>query len=140
MNNDMEHVVCDLCGADDYVKITSQTDILHGSTTDSFDIVQCKKCELCYTNPRPTKDNIYKYYVDDYSFHRNKNKNKMQIISLLTKIASSRFGWLINVLPIGRKKISLIYPDDIFLTCDELAEAIVSQTSNMFQGNLRMKY
>lgn len=43
---------------------------------ESFAIVKCNKCELLFTNPRPTEDNLHKYYKsDDYVSHSNKGNN-----------------------------------------------------------------
>lgn len=53
----LEHVTCNLCGADNYkVKYIK----------DGYNIVQCKKCDLVYVNPRLTQDAINQLYDKDY--------------------------------------------------------------------------
>lgn len=43
---------------------------------ESFAIVKCKKCELLFTNPRPTEDNLHRYYKsEDYISHANKSNS-----------------------------------------------------------------
>jgi 2-polyprenyl-3-methyl-5-hydroxy-6-metoxy-1,4-benzoquinol methylase len=32
-----------------------------------FNVVRCRKCDLCYTNPRPSPADIGKFYSDDYA-------------------------------------------------------------------------
>jgi len=61
----MEYKNCDLCGSNDVFVKCRVKDRLLGK--ESFFIVQCKKCGLIYTNPRPTPEEIKKYYSDKYS-------------------------------------------------------------------------
>lgn len=43
---------------------------------ESFAIVKCKKCELLFTNPRPTIENLHKYYLsENYVSHANKSNS-----------------------------------------------------------------
>ena len=43
---------------------------------ESFAIVKCKKCELLFTNPRPTIENLHKYYQsENYVSHANKSNS-----------------------------------------------------------------
>ncbi len=52
---------------------------------ESFAIVQCSKCQLLYTNPRPDEQSLPNYYKsDNYISHTNKGNN---IVNLLYKIA-----------------------------------------------------
>lgn len=53
----MENVKCNLCGSDE----TS----LWGRK-DDINLVKCKKCGLVYCNPRPTNEELQKYYSEDY--------------------------------------------------------------------------
>lgn len=61
----MEHVKCDLCGSDDASLLFAARDI-NLSKKGLFNIVRCKKCGLVYVNPRPTKQEIGKFYPDTY--------------------------------------------------------------------------
>ena len=54
-------------------------------TQESFALVQCKKCEHVFTNPRPSKENISRFYESpDYISHTSKSQG---LISPLYKIA-----------------------------------------------------
>ena len=67
----MEKVQCDLCGCDENKLITSQTDLLHNQTDQTFNVVKCVKCNLVFTNPRPKKEDIGNYYSKNYYAHKN---------------------------------------------------------------------
>ena len=54
---DFESVVCDFCGADDYIKRYEKR---------GFWMVQCNKCGLVYTNPRLKQEKIAALYDADY--------------------------------------------------------------------------
>ncbi len=67
-----EHVCCDLCGADDAQPVIDLRDRMFRSTSSTFQLVRCRRCGLHYLNPRPTIDEIGKYYLEDYApFARN---------------------------------------------------------------------
>ena len=53
----MEHVVCNLCGADDASPYCRVGD---------FQIVRCKVCGLFYTNPRRPAEELSKFYSENY--------------------------------------------------------------------------
>jgi len=56
----------------------------HSVSHESFALVKCTKCELTFTNPRPTEETIGKYYKDaNYISHTNKANN---LTNLLYKI------------------------------------------------------
>lgn len=61
----MEHVKCDLCGADDTSLLFKARDI-NQAKRGLFNVVKCKKCGLVYVNPRPTKREIGKFYPETY--------------------------------------------------------------------------
>ncbi len=54
---DFESVICDFCGADDYTKRYEKR---------GFNMVQCNKCGLVYTNPRLKQEKIAALYDADY--------------------------------------------------------------------------
>lgn len=53
----MEYVKCNLCNSDDYYVWGEKNNIT---------IVTCKRCGLLYCNPRPEKDELQKFYNEDY--------------------------------------------------------------------------
>lgn len=63
----METVSCDLCHCKTAVPIYQVSDTNYG-LPGTFTLVQCPKCELVYLNPRPTADEISKYYLSA-SYH-----------------------------------------------------------------------
>lgn len=55
---------------------------------ENFNIVQCKNCGFCFTNPVPDEDHIGKYYQsEDYVSHSNTNKG---VINSLYQIIKKR--------------------------------------------------
>ncbi len=53
---------------------------------ESFAIVKCTKCELLFTNPRPSESNISRYYDHaDYISHTNKANNPINYIYKLAR-------------------------------------------------------
>ena len=59
----------------------------HSISKESFAIVKCDQCELLFTNPRPNKESIGKYYeTEDYISHSNSSKS---IINKIYKIVRS---------------------------------------------------
>lgn len=53
----------------------------HLVSQESFAIVECQKCQLLFTNPRPTLEQLPKYYQsEDYVSHTNKSNNLINIV------------------------------------------------------------
>jgi SAM-dependent methyltransferase len=72
----METVSCNLCGSTEYTLLYHIPDLLLGSEGELFTLVKCIQCGLVYQNPRPTQEEIGRYYPSDYEpyFHeRNEN-------------------------------------------------------------------
>lgn len=61
----METVSCDLCGSDDAETVLVEQDRLH-HMDGTFYLVRCRRCGLMYLNPRPTIDEMARYYPKDY--------------------------------------------------------------------------
>lgn len=62
-----EFVICDLCGADDAEPILQLHDRMFETTEETFQLVRCTRCGLLYLNPRPTLEDVGRYYRDDYA-------------------------------------------------------------------------
>ena len=60
----MEYVTCNLCGNAKSSTLFTIKERLLGE--EEFNIVQCDKCGLIYTNPRPTKEETIHYYPENY--------------------------------------------------------------------------
>ena len=104
----MEHVVCNFCSSTEYKFIASSRDYLHKTSNDIFTIVECSKCGLCYTNPRPAEKDMQIYYSDKYSFFGDENILKALYHLFFITISKSRFLCsFLNFIPFFRKKIIL---------------------------------
>lgn len=83
-------------------------DILHGYSGE-FEVVQCEKCGLSRTNPRPPESEIGSYYPHDYIPYRiniesrNENKNyiKKYIFNILNlenrKLPDIKKGYMLEI-------------------------------------------
>jgi len=48
----------------------------HSVSGEQFAIVRCMNCDFHFTNPRPTADNLDKYYEsEDYISHQDQGNN-----------------------------------------------------------------
>lgn len=61
----MEEVSCDLCGSQRYSEIYRMPDILF-HPDEWFSVVECAECGLGFTNPRPTRQEIGRYYPETF--------------------------------------------------------------------------
>jgi len=61
-----EYVKCNLCGADDTRLIYALRDYRFRVDDTLWNLVQCRRCSLGYLNPRPTIDEIGRYYPGTY--------------------------------------------------------------------------
>lgn len=58
----------------------------HSVTHESFALVKCKNCELVFTNPRPSKDELGKYYQSDtYISHTDKGNSLINVVYKLVR-------------------------------------------------------
>ena len=65
----MEKIKCNYCHSGHYRKYQRAFDVF---TKEAFDLVKCKDCEMVYLNPRPSLDEISKYYPDKEYFLESK--------------------------------------------------------------------
>lgn len=63
----MEHVGCDLCGANDSEVALELRDRMFEVAAGTFQLVRCRRCGLLYLNPRPTSGEIDRFYQEDYA-------------------------------------------------------------------------
>lgn len=90
-------VVCNLCGADDYK-------ILH-SLGEEGNIVKCRRCQLVYRNPRPTQEEIEKWYQHDFHLTEYKTLYGVEYTQdqeNISKIARQRLAVLNSLAKPGR--------------------------------------
>lgn len=60
---------CELCGGDAFTPVLSQRDLLLDRPEPVFRVVRCDHCDLLFTNPRPSRDELAAYYPEDYYSH-----------------------------------------------------------------------
>jgi SAM-dependent methyltransferase len=65
----MESVSCLLCGCTAAKEYRRGSDRLH-HLPGEFRLVECSRCRFVYLSPRPTADEIGRYYPDDYKSYR----------------------------------------------------------------------
>jgi SAM-dependent methyltransferase len=65
-----EHVLCNLCGADDTRLLYRLRDYRLRVDDRLWSLVQCRCCSLGYVDPRPTTTEISLYYPQSYFEHR----------------------------------------------------------------------
>lgn len=108
----LETVVCDLCGCDKTVPVAQQTDLLHHTTEEIFNIVRCTGCGLQYTNPRPIAAEIGRYYASNYSFHNTPSSLRTIAYSAARYVANSKtLSFFAGAFPrIGQRLIPFVKP------------------------------
>ncbi|WP_420317222.1 class I SAM-dependent methyltransferase [Ekhidna sp.] len=58
----------------------------HSVSKESFALVECTKCNLVFTNPRPEEKHLHKYYnSDNYISHTDKANNLINLIYKLVR-------------------------------------------------------
>jgi SAM-dependent methyltransferase len=60
---ELESVKCGLCGSGDKEDVLSSCNIKQGCGRE-YKIVKCLRCGLVFSNPRPTKESMCRYYLD----------------------------------------------------------------------------
>ena len=75
----MEYVNCNLCGLDNIQVLFKKKDKF-GVTENEFNVVECQGCGLLYINPRPSQEEIGKFYSETYSW-----KETLEAGSFFTK-------------------------------------------------------
>lgn len=73
----MESVRCALCGSDNPELLFVGHDRLH-RVPGEFNVVRCRECCLVYLNPRPTWNEMEKYYPVDYAPYNLKPSSLLQ--------------------------------------------------------------
>ena len=63
-----EFVDCPLCGGSGHYEVLSGQDALT-QVGGTFGVVQCVRCQLIFTNPRPTARCLHAFYPADYAPH-----------------------------------------------------------------------
>jgi hypothetical protein len=91
MVDETETVICDFCGNDGTKILANNTDLIHKTTDKMFFVVKCNNCGLAYTNPRPKKCNMHKYYSNTYAFYSRLSISKHILLSIVVFLANYRY-------------------------------------------------
>jgi SAM-dependent methyltransferase len=67
---DWEETNCLLCGFDHWCPLVEAPDVTDGGSGLWFVVVQCQRCGLCFTNPRPARPIISRFYPPEYAPHK----------------------------------------------------------------------
>jgi 2-polyprenyl-3-methyl-5-hydroxy-6-metoxy-1,4-benzoquinol methylase len=66
---DWEESNCLLCGHSQTCPLIEAPDLTTGGSGLWFAVVQCQRCGLCFTNPRPTPSCMDRFYPKEYAPH-----------------------------------------------------------------------
>ena len=93
-----EETDCPLCGSDAWRPVLEAPD----NSCDEglrFLVVQCQRCNLCFTNPRPSEASIGRFYDDAYKPHHK-----------AVEAGPSPSAWWKRFLPLGRNSLRKVLP------------------------------
>lgn len=104
-------MVCDFCGSTEAAPVARQTDLLHRTTEEFFTIVRCVDCGLQYTNPRPSSDEMGRYYADGYSFHAAPSRLRRFAAAAAERLVIGLLAPITDLLPaLGRRLAAHVKP------------------------------
>jgi SAM-dependent methyltransferase len=86
--------------------VARQTDLLHRTTDDFFTIVRCVGCGLQYTNPRPSSDEMGRYYADGYSFHAAPSRLRRFAAAAAERLVNGPFAPIADILPALSRRLA----------------------------------
>ena len=79
----MEFINCDFCGQNYTELLSTYIDPLNLSNL-GFNYLICNNCNLIYLNPRPDKNEIIKYYPEDYApYQKSIKEEKNHLIKIM---------------------------------------------------------
>ena len=107
----MESIACDYCGAGRFSEVLRQTDLLHRTTQEYFSLVKCESCNLHCLNPRPTRQEIGRYYATEYAFHAAPSRIKLMLLNSLDWVANGPLRHFFSLVPrISRRLAMYVHP------------------------------
>lgn len=81
--------VCPSCGHPKFQNHLIATD--HMVSSESFALVKCSKCQLVFTNPRPSLETISSYYDSDKYYSHHKSFSPVGILYSIAKYFTLRW-------------------------------------------------
>lgn len=93
----LEWVPCNLCGEHDARPLWSGNDVRYKLDDSEWNVVQCRRCELVYLNPRPTAESMWRHYPA--RFYENRDVSRMAERYRLQSAVIDRFprGRLLDI-------------------------------------------
>ncbi|MFA6159982.1 MAG: methyltransferase domain-containing protein [Parcubacteria group bacterium] len=88
----MEKINCPICDTNNFDLILKGNDTLH-NIKGEFEVVRCVRCGLMLTNPRPSLNEIKKYYPDDYAPYGADFKRAKEVAKLRKK-----YKWFFGII------------------------------------------
>jgi SAM-dependent methyltransferase len=85
-----EAVACNLCGGDDAKLLYRLRDYRLLVDDIDWNVVRCRSCGLGYLNPRPTREEIGRYYPDSYYGHRKAHGGRYRRLAAYVPPMGSR--------------------------------------------------
>lgn len=93
----LEHIKCDLCGADKYIERYRKPDNWLFLNQFQYPVVECTTCGLVYVNPRPSEDDAGRYYPPGYHDGRNDEKHAERYALQYEYIKPYKFNRVLDV-------------------------------------------
>jgi len=94
--NDLEYIVCPLCGMDDTKHLFKRKDFGYNLPETEFSVVRCRNCDLVYVNPRPNATDIHEFYLEDFY---SASSSPEQTILEKCESLHSKYGKVKNINP-----------------------------------------
>ncbi len=97
----VEHTTCPLCHNAPAELLLTGFDRLHG-LPGTFGIVQCSRCQLMRTDPRPVPGAMHHYYPSDYGPHQARPPRRRRALQRINSGALSSLATAVPPLQPGR--------------------------------------
>lgn len=94
----LEHITCDLCGSEDYTVRYRKPDNWLWLNLFEYPVVECQRCKLVYVNPRPSFEEMGKFYPAGYHDNRNEKTHLQRYSAQFEYISKIEAA---NILDIG---------------------------------------
>lgn len=90
LNIDWQETACLLCGRRDWVQVVEAPDSIPNGTGLWFAVVQCRQCNLCFTNPRPSPASIGRFYPRSYRPHQARRSRRRRLVHSFANLIPGR--------------------------------------------------
>jgi SAM-dependent methyltransferase len=117
-SNRLIEVPCPVCGSFDSKTVFQTQDYKQQITDDVFGVKRCRVCTVGYLSPRPTKEELPRYY-DEHFYWSYENDEEARgkadaVLKIRSKQLEEKARWLANIVPgklldIGTMKGDFIY-------------------------------